>query len=172
MSTSEAPAMTQAAIRKLVADSVTIALEAQAANMANTDNTTRHSRVANCKDNVAKKVQGAANLQLQRYGLGAIGLIHKKKPLKLYLGGIILPHYGIEEAYKITWVKLQGRLRKDLLILSLSLFVAGFVGLRTEVQKMEDEFGLLRFSIGVGLVILKVVGAIGPPFYHLDCERE
>ncbi|GKG13970.1 hypothetical protein Tco_0350930, partial [Tanacetum coccineum] len=41
MSTSEAPAMTQAAIRKLVADSVSAALEAQAANMANTDNTTR-----------------------------------------------------------------------------------------------------------------------------------
>ncbi|GKA09941.1 putative reverse transcriptase domain-containing protein [Tanacetum coccineum] len=41
MSTSEALAMTQAAIRKLVADSVTIALEAQVANMANTDNTTR-----------------------------------------------------------------------------------------------------------------------------------
>ncbi|GJS12258.1 hypothetical protein Tco_0369054 [Tanacetum coccineum] len=41
MSTSEAPAMTQAAIRKLAADSVTAALKAQAANMANTDNTTR-----------------------------------------------------------------------------------------------------------------------------------
>ncbi|GKC98565.1 hypothetical protein Tco_1168840, partial [Tanacetum coccineum] len=41
MSTSGAPAMTQAAIRKLVADSVTATLEAQAANMANTDNTTR-----------------------------------------------------------------------------------------------------------------------------------
>ncbi|GJU54708.1 hypothetical protein Tco_1228422 [Tanacetum coccineum] len=41
MSTSEALAMTQAAIRKLVAGSVTIALEAQVANMANTDNTTR-----------------------------------------------------------------------------------------------------------------------------------
>ncbi|GJU57475.1 hypothetical protein Tco_1235241 [Tanacetum coccineum] len=40
-STSEAPAMTQAAIKKLVADSVSAALEAQAANMANTDNTTR-----------------------------------------------------------------------------------------------------------------------------------
>ncbi|GJV92765.1 putative reverse transcriptase domain-containing protein [Tanacetum coccineum] len=39
-STSEAPAMTQAAIRKLVADSVTAALEAQAANMANTEKTT------------------------------------------------------------------------------------------------------------------------------------
>ncbi|GKB97506.1 hypothetical protein Tco_0983643 [Tanacetum coccineum] len=40
-STSEAPAMTQVAIKKLVADSVFAALEAQAANMANTDNTTR-----------------------------------------------------------------------------------------------------------------------------------
>ncbi|GJW44595.1 reverse transcriptase domain-containing protein [Tanacetum coccineum] len=40
-STSEAPAMTQAAIKKLVANSVSTALEAQAANMANTDNTTR-----------------------------------------------------------------------------------------------------------------------------------
>ncbi|GKF68134.1 hypothetical protein Tco_0197813, partial [Tanacetum coccineum] len=40
-STSEAPAMTHAAIKKLVADSVSAALEAQAANMANTNNTTR-----------------------------------------------------------------------------------------------------------------------------------
>ncbi|GKC53139.1 putative reverse transcriptase domain-containing protein [Tanacetum coccineum] len=38
-STSAAPAMTQAAIRKLVADSVSAALKAQAANMANADNT-------------------------------------------------------------------------------------------------------------------------------------
>ncbi|GKF10069.1 hypothetical protein Tco_0047995, partial [Tanacetum coccineum] len=43
-STSEAPAMTQAAIRKLVANSVTAALEAQAANMANTDNTEQEHR--------------------------------------------------------------------------------------------------------------------------------
>ncbi|GJT68146.1 hypothetical protein Tco_1019626 [Tanacetum coccineum] len=42
MSTSEAPAMTQAAIRKLVADSVVAALEAQAATMANTDNPNRN----------------------------------------------------------------------------------------------------------------------------------
>ncbi|GKF22103.1 hypothetical protein Tco_0074425, partial [Tanacetum coccineum] len=41
MSTYEAPFMTQVAIRKLVADSVSAALEAQAANMANIDNTTR-----------------------------------------------------------------------------------------------------------------------------------
>ncbi|GKE50770.1 hypothetical protein Tco_1485926 [Tanacetum coccineum] len=40
-STSEAPAMTQAAIRKLVADSVNTALEAQAATIANANNTNR-----------------------------------------------------------------------------------------------------------------------------------
>ncbi|GKG25336.1 hypothetical protein Tco_0395964, partial [Tanacetum coccineum] len=43
-STSVTPAMTQAAIRKLVADSVATALEAQAATMANTDNTNRNTR--------------------------------------------------------------------------------------------------------------------------------
>ncbi|GJT05796.1 hypothetical protein Tco_0840258 [Tanacetum coccineum] len=37
-STFEAPAMTQAAIKKLVADGVTVALEAQAATMACTSN--------------------------------------------------------------------------------------------------------------------------------------
>ncbi|GKE83059.1 hypothetical protein Tco_1553059, partial [Tanacetum coccineum] len=42
-STSETPAMTQDAIRKLVADSVTTALEAQAAIMANADNTNRNA---------------------------------------------------------------------------------------------------------------------------------
>ncbi|GKD22605.1 reverse transcriptase domain-containing protein [Tanacetum coccineum] len=42
-STSEAPAMTQAAIKKLVTDSVSAALEAQAANMANVDNTNRNT---------------------------------------------------------------------------------------------------------------------------------
>ncbi|GKE32768.1 reverse transcriptase domain-containing protein, partial [Tanacetum coccineum] len=42
-STSEAPTMTQAAIRKLVADSVTAALEAQAVTMANTSNPNRNT---------------------------------------------------------------------------------------------------------------------------------
>ncbi|GJZ98099.1 putative reverse transcriptase domain-containing protein [Tanacetum coccineum] len=42
-STSEVPAMTEAAIRKLVADSVTAALEAQAATMANANNTNRNT---------------------------------------------------------------------------------------------------------------------------------
>nr|GEY31601.1 hypothetical protein [Tanacetum cinerariifolium]GEY53215.1 hypothetical protein [Tanacetum cinerariifolium] len=43
-STSAPPAMNQATIRKLVADSVAATLEAQAATMANTDNTNRNTR--------------------------------------------------------------------------------------------------------------------------------
>ncbi|GJU29986.1 hypothetical protein Tco_1173575 [Tanacetum coccineum] len=42
--TSAAPTMSQAAIRKLVADSVAATLEAQAATMANDDNTNRNTR--------------------------------------------------------------------------------------------------------------------------------
>ncbi|GKF13687.1 hypothetical protein Tco_0055149, partial [Tanacetum coccineum] len=42
-STSEAPAITQVAIRKLVADSVAAALEAQAATMASINNPNRNT---------------------------------------------------------------------------------------------------------------------------------
>ncbi|GKD90008.1 hypothetical protein Tco_1365515 [Tanacetum coccineum] len=40
---SEAPTMTQAAIRQLIVDGISAALEAQATNMENTDNTNRNS---------------------------------------------------------------------------------------------------------------------------------
>ncbi|GKE36640.1 hypothetical protein Tco_1460045, partial [Tanacetum coccineum] len=43
VSTTEAPAMTQDAIRKLVADSVTSALEGQAATMASASNPDRNT---------------------------------------------------------------------------------------------------------------------------------
>ncbi|GJS42664.1 hypothetical protein Tco_0567707 [Tanacetum coccineum] len=73
-STSEAPAMTQAAIRKLVADSVTAALEAQAANMANTDNTTRPREAP-----VARKCSYKEFMSCQPINFkgtkGAVGLI-------------------------------------------------------------------------------------------------
>ncbi|GKG46198.1 hypothetical protein Tco_0501044, partial [Tanacetum coccineum] len=42
-STSAAPAITQAAIKKLVVDSVSVALGAQAATMVNTDNSNRNT---------------------------------------------------------------------------------------------------------------------------------
>ncbi|GKA24420.1 hypothetical protein Tco_0710453 [Tanacetum coccineum] len=54
-STSEAPAMTQAAIRKLVADSVFAALEAQAATMANADNTNRNTGERKCHTPLRRK---------------------------------------------------------------------------------------------------------------------
>ncbi|GKE42200.1 reverse transcriptase domain-containing protein [Tanacetum coccineum] len=74
-STSEAPAMTQAAIKKLVADSVSIALEAQAANMANTDNTTRPREA-----HVARQCSYKESMSFQPINFkgteGAVGLIH------------------------------------------------------------------------------------------------
>ncbi|GJS70827.1 hypothetical protein Tco_0703668 [Tanacetum coccineum] len=76
-STSEAPAMTQAAIRKLVADSVTAALEAQAATMANADNTNRNTREREAL--VARKCSYKEFMSCQPINFkgskGAVGLI-------------------------------------------------------------------------------------------------
>ncbi|GJS35365.1 hypothetical protein Tco_0533747 [Tanacetum coccineum] len=76
-STFEAPALTQSAIRKLVADSVTAALEAQAATMANADNTNRNTKEREA--HVARKCSykefmSWPNLLLQ-VSEGAVGLI-------------------------------------------------------------------------------------------------
>nr|GEU46596.1 hypothetical protein [Tanacetum cinerariifolium] len=70
-STSAAPAMTQAAIRKLVADSVTAALEAQTATMTSTDNLNRN--IGPRETPVAKK------RKLQR--------VHKLSTFLLQCGG-------------------------------------------------------------------------------------
>ncbi|GJZ26506.1 putative reverse transcriptase domain-containing protein [Tanacetum coccineum] len=76
-STSEAPAMTQAAIRKLVADSVTAALEAQAATMANADNTNRNTGEREAP--VARKCSYKEFMSCQPINFkgteGAVGLI-------------------------------------------------------------------------------------------------
>ncbi|GKB06165.1 reverse transcriptase domain-containing protein [Tanacetum coccineum] len=114
MSTSEAPAMTQVAIKKLVADSVSTALEAQAANMANTDNTTRPREAPVARYNCTKdcKVKFTTTT-LTKEALS-------------WWNSFAQP-IGIEEAYKITWVEF-----KKLLIKKYCP--------RTEVQKMEDEF--------------------------------
>ncbi|GJU24586.1 reverse transcriptase domain-containing protein [Tanacetum coccineum] len=120
-STSEAPAMTQAAIRKLVADSVTAALEAQAANMANTDNTTRPREAP-----VARKCSYKEFMSFQPINFkgteGAVGLIRCSILVEFFSQPI-----GIEKAYKITWVEFKMLLIKKYCP-------------RTKVQKMEDEF--------------------------------
>ncbi|GKE31693.1 reverse transcriptase domain-containing protein [Tanacetum coccineum] len=80
-STSAAPPMTQATIKKLVADSVTAAPEAQAATMANTDNTTRNNRQRETP--IARKCSYKEFMNCQPFNFkgteGAVGLIHKFK---------------------------------------------------------------------------------------------
>ncbi|GJR16819.1 reverse transcriptase domain-containing protein [Tanacetum coccineum] len=148
-STSEAPAMTQAAIKKLVANSVSVALEAQAANMANTNNTTIPSPVA--RKGSYKEFMSCQPINFKG-SKGAVGLIRWFEPTEsvfshsnctedckvkfatstltkeaLSWWNSFAQPIGIEEAYKITWVEF-----KKLLIKKYCP--------RTEVQKMEDEF--------------------------------
>ncbi|GJT27714.1 hypothetical protein Tco_0907989 [Tanacetum coccineum] len=77
-STSEAPAMTQAAIRKLVADSVTAALDKQAATMANTSNPNRNTGPT--RTPVVKTRNYKEFISYQPFYFngteGAVGLIH------------------------------------------------------------------------------------------------
>ncbi|GJQ91750.1 putative reverse transcriptase domain-containing protein [Tanacetum coccineum] len=131
MSTSEAPAMTQAAIRKLVADSVTAALEAQAANMANTDNTTRPREAPVARQCSYKEFMSCQPINFKGTE-GAIGLIRWfERTESVFSRSKCTEDYKVkfatEEAYNITWVKF-----KKLLIKKYCP--------RTEVQKMEDEF--------------------------------
>ncbi|GJX27895.1 putative reverse transcriptase domain-containing protein [Tanacetum coccineum] len=87
-STSEAPAMTQAAIRKLVANSVTAAFEAQATTMANADNTNRNTGEREAP--VARKCSYKEFNELQPYQFSRFR----------------------KEAYKITWVEFKKLLVK------------------------------------------------------------
>ncbi|GJS41738.1 reverse transcriptase domain-containing protein [Tanacetum coccineum] len=123
-STSEAPAMTQAAIRKLVADSVAIALEAQAATMANADNTNRNNREREAHFERTKLVFSRSNCTKDCKVKFASGTLIKEA---LSWWNYFAQPIGIEEAYKITWVEF-----KKLLIKKYCP--------RTEVQKIEDEF--------------------------------
>nr|GEW14663.1 reverse transcriptase domain-containing protein [Tanacetum cinerariifolium] len=76
-SASEAPAMTQALIRQLVVDSVTTALEAQAANMANADNINRNPKPREAP--IARKCSYKEFMSYQPFNFkgseGAVGLI-------------------------------------------------------------------------------------------------
>ncbi|GJR95148.1 hypothetical protein Tco_0267322 [Tanacetum coccineum] len=75
--TSAAPTMSQVAIRKLVADSVSAALEAQAATMANADNTTRNTGQGETP--VARKCSYKEFMSCQPFNFkgteGVVGLI-------------------------------------------------------------------------------------------------
>nr|GFB35717.1 reverse transcriptase domain-containing protein [Tanacetum cinerariifolium] len=117
MSIAEVPAMTQAAIRQLVVDSVATALETQAVTMANANNANRnpepreaHIARNNCTEDCKVKF--------------ATGTLTEEA---LSWWNSFAQPIGIEEAYKITWVEF-----KKLLIKKYCP--------RTKIQKMEDEF--------------------------------
>nr|GEV75995.1 reverse transcriptase domain-containing protein [Tanacetum cinerariifolium] len=92
-STSAAPAMNQAAIRQLINDRVVAALEAQAANMANTINTNRNPEQAP----VSRKCSYKEFMSCQPPNFKVA-----KELLDL----------STEEAYKITWVEFKKLLIK------------------------------------------------------------
>nr|GEV89733.1 reverse transcriptase domain-containing protein [Tanacetum cinerariifolium] len=123
---SDAPAMNQAVIRQLDVDSVAAALEAQAANMANSDNANRNPEQAH----VARKCSYKEFMSCQPFNFKdcmvkfATGTLTKEA---LSWWNSFTQPIGIEKAYKITWVKFKKLLIKKYYP-------------RTEVQKMEDKF--------------------------------
>nr|GEW21391.1 reverse transcriptase domain-containing protein [Tanacetum cinerariifolium] len=153
-STSAAPAMTQAAIMQLVADSVTVALEAQAATMVSTDNLNRN--IGPRETPVAKRGNYKEFISCQPFyfnGMeGAVRLIRRFKRTEsvfsssncveenkvTFATGTLTDDalswwnayaqpIGIEQANKTTWTELKRLLTNKYC-------------LRNEVKKMEDEF--------------------------------
>nr|GEV24246.1 reverse transcriptase domain-containing protein [Tanacetum cinerariifolium] len=132
-SASEAPTMTQAAIRKLVVDSVATALEIQAATMANADNANRNSKPREAP--VARKCSYKEFMSCQPFNFksseGAIGLIcWFERTESVFSRSNYTADCKIKfatEAYKITWVEFKKLLIKKYYP-------------QTEIQKMEDEF--------------------------------
>ncbi|GJU44655.1 putative reverse transcriptase domain-containing protein [Tanacetum coccineum] len=106
-STSAAPPMTQAAIKKLVADSVAAALEAQAATMANTDNTNRNT--GQRETHVARKCSYKDNCIEDCKVKFATGTLTEEA---LSWWNSFAQPIGIEEAYKIPWSEFKKLLIK------------------------------------------------------------
>nr|GEX30581.1 reverse transcriptase domain-containing protein [Tanacetum cinerariifolium] len=112
-STSAAPAINQAAIRQLVADSVTAALEAQAANMANADNTNRNPKVREAP--VVRKCSYKEFMSCQHFNFKdckvnfATGTLTEEA---LSWWSSFAQPIGIEEAYKLSWVEFKKLLIK------------------------------------------------------------
>ncbi|GKB69139.1 reverse transcriptase domain-containing protein [Tanacetum coccineum] len=152
-STSEAPAMTQAAIKKLVAESVAAALEAQAATMASTSNPNRNTRPTGTP--VTKTGNYKEFISCQPFYFngteGAVGLIRwfertesvfsrskcaEENKVTFATGTLTddalswwnayAQPIGIDQANKITWTELKRLLTNKYCP-------------RTEVRKMEDE---------------------------------
>ncbi|GJW79039.1 reverse transcriptase domain-containing protein [Tanacetum coccineum] len=153
-STSETPAMTQAAIRKLIANDVDAALEAQAATMASTDNPNRNTGLKETP--VARKCTYKEFMSCQPFYFNgterAVGLIRWFEQIEsvfshsnyaeenkvTFATGTLTDDalsrwnayaqpIGIKQANKITWTELKRLLTNKYCP-------------RTKIKKMEDEF--------------------------------
>nr|GEY04034.1 reverse transcriptase domain-containing protein [Tanacetum cinerariifolium] len=163
-STSATPTMTQDAIRQLVADSFTAALEAQAATMANTKNLNRNTRPRETP--IAKRGNYKEFISCQPFYFngtdGAVGLIRRFERTKsvfyrsncakennvTFATGTLTDNalswwnayaqpIGIEQANKTTWTELRRLLTNK-------------YSPRNKFKKMEDKFYNL-FVKGNGL---------------------
>nr|GEU99177.1 hypothetical protein [Tanacetum cinerariifolium] len=123
------PAMTHAAIRQLVADSVAAALEAQAVTMASTDNPNRNTRPR--ETHVERKCTYMEFMSFQPFYFngteGVVGLIRWFKRIELSWWNSYTKPIEIEQADKIAWIKLKR-------------FLTNKYFPRTKVKNMEDEF--------------------------------
>nr|GEX49077.1 helitron helicase-like domain-containing protein [Tanacetum cinerariifolium] len=157
-STSEAPTMTQAAIRKLVTDSVATAIEAQTATMANTNNPNRNSELR--RTPIARKCTYEKFMSCQPFYFngteGAVDLIRwfkrselafsrsncaKKNKVKfaintltkeaLFWWNSFAQPIGVKEAYKITWSEFK--------ILLIKKYCP-----QTEIKKMEKAITMTQ----------------------------
>ncbi|GJS69087.1 reverse transcriptase domain-containing protein [Tanacetum coccineum] len=153
-STSDTPAMTQDAIRKLVADSVTMALEVQAATMAGISNPNRNTGPTGTPVAKTGKYKEFISCQLFYFnGMeGSVGLIcwfertesifsrskcAEENKVTFAIGTLTddaiswwnayAQPMGVYQAYQITWTELKRLLTNKYCP-------------RTEVRKMEDEF--------------------------------
>ncbi|GKA63031.1 putative reverse transcriptase domain-containing protein [Tanacetum coccineum] len=129
-STSKAPAMTQAAIKKLVADSVTVALEAQATTMAGSSNPNRNTGPTGTP--VAKTGNYKEFISCQPFYFngteGAVDLIHWFERTES-----VFSRSKCAKENKVTFA--TGTLTDD----ALSWLLTNKYCPRTEVRKMEDE---------------------------------
>ncbi|GKF47521.1 hypothetical protein Tco_0137323 [Tanacetum coccineum] len=109
-STSAALPMTQTAIKKLVGDSVAATLEAQAATMANDDNTNRNTRQS--RTLVARKCSYKEFISCQPFNFKVKFPTGTLTEEALSWWNSFAQPIGIEEAYKITWSEFKKLLIK------------------------------------------------------------
>ncbi|GJY67587.1 reverse transcriptase domain-containing protein, partial [Tanacetum coccineum] len=124
-STSATPVMTQAAIRQLITDGISAALEAQAAAMANADNPNRNTGPREIP--VAKRGNYKEFISCQPFYFNVTFATGTLTDDALSWWNAYAQPIGIEQANRITWTELKRLLTNKYCP-------------RTKVKKMEDEF--------------------------------